>query len=312
MYLEHYGFREKPFSLAADTEYLYLGSQHKDALTLLTYGLSENSGVILMTGDAGTGKTSLIKYVMEKIDSLRTSKVVMVSNPLTMGDDLAEFLIQELKVDTEDAETAPLRHKALETHLYRMRRMRKRVLLAIDEAQCLSDGMLEQIRLLTNLQRNKELLIQVLLVGQNELKVRMQSPRLSSMIQRLSVACNLGPLSLRETAEYVHHRLKVAGLKKPAAIFAKEALKVARKASGGIPRAINQICDTALTYGYAEGVKGVDEALMYEVVKDRKKTGLPLGAACRGVLPATPETDLDSRLQSIEGAVKTLRRAVGV
>jgi general secretion pathway protein A len=289
MYFAFYGLKEKPFSLAASTKYLYLGERHQEALTLLGYGLAEDKGICLLTGMTGTGKSTLTRHLLQTSPMLRQSQIVLVNNPMTLGDDLARFLVQELRVEEPEQPSASRSYHLLEQHLGRLRLSRKRVLLAIDEAQCLGDDMLEQVRLLTNIQRDQEVLLQVLLVGQSSLRQRLRTPRFKAFVQRLGVACTLKPFTMKESVGYVLHRLKVAGAAKPETLFTKDALKLAHRASGGVPRVLNQICDTALTYGFAEEAKVIGEGLVLEVARDRRRSGLPVGRECREILGQAAE-----------------------
>lgn len=270
MYTEFYGFREKPFNIVPDPAFLYLSAKHRTALTYLEYGLMDGIGFMLLTGEIGTGKTTLIKRLLTEFGN--GLEVAVIFNTNVSSEELLELILEELELEL------PARGKAsyLETlnqFLVEKYAEGRRVLLIVDEAQNLSREALEEIRMLTNLHTDKEVLLQILLVGQPSLRTMLQAPSLTQLSQRIAVSYHLASLSLKETTEYIAHRLKVAGAKNEQ-LFALEAIEQIFRHAGGIPRTINILCDAALVYGYADELTTIDGQVIEHVVRDKQELGL--------------------------------------
>ena len=270
MYEEFYGFREKPFSIVPDPSFLYMSARHQTALTYLEYGLMDGIGFILLTGEIGTGKTTLIKRLLMQIG--RDHEVAVIFNTNVSAKQMLELILNELELEVPERDKADYLD-ALNEFLVNKHGSGQKVLLIVDEAQNLSQEALEEIRMLSNLQTDKEALLQILLVGQPGLRARLQHPSLAQLSQRIAVSCHLGPLSPEDSSAYIKHRLKVAGAKNEQ-LFSEEAMGRIFHYSGGIPRAINILCDAALVYGYADQLTSIDGEIIEHVVRDKQEFGL--------------------------------------
>lgn len=265
MYTEFYGFREKPFNLVPDPSFLYLSSKHRMALTHLEYGLMEGIGFVLLTGEIGTGKTTIISKLLSQCGN--DIEVAVIFNTNVSAEQLLELTIEEFGLEP------PKRGKVgylgtLNQFLISRYGQGRRVVLIVDEAQNLSQEALEEIRMISNLQSDKDSLLQIVLVGQPRLRVRLRHPSLAQLYQRIAVSYHLTSLSFDETKEYIAYRLGKAGGKNDQ-LFTAEAMKYIFRHSEGIPRTINMLCDAALLYGYADSLSTIDEKVIRQVVKDR-------------------------------------------
>lgn len=256
MYEDYYGFVEKPFSLTPDPKYLYRSESHANAFELLHYGIRRREGFIVVTGDIGTGKTTLCRAVLDGLD--RRIFTALVLNPFIAEDDLLRLVLQDFGVvSREEIKRGRLagisRQELIDTlndFLLSLLPLRATALLIVDEAQHLPPAVLEHLRMLSNLETDKEKLLQIILVGQRNLKDVLRSPELRQLDQRVSIRYELRPLDAEETAAYVRHRLIVAG--GGAVTFAPRALEAVHRCSGGIPRLINLVCDRALLAAYSQ------------------------------------------------------------
>ncbi len=311
MYTNHFGLKEKPFSLTANVKYLYMSEEHENAFTMLKYGIMQRAGFILMTGKTGSGKTLLINHLLRELNSFALSEVVLALNPFVIGDDLIGFMIDELELLVTEPGTQACQLRTLEKHLAQRRREKRNVLLIIDEAQVLSDRMLEEVRMLNNLQSGQDILLQVILVGQSELRDRIRAPEMRHLAQRINVACHIGDLAPQETKNYIEHRLKIAGRQKKGP-FDLSAIKAIYKESKGNPREVNLLCDTSLTYGFAEDAIAIDQAVIAEVVNDRKESGMVIksGAAQKRNNSAENGESISGRIAQMENTVKRLQHVV--
>jgi len=257
MYEDYYGFVEKPFSLTPDPRYLYRSESHANAFELLQYGIRRREGFIVVTGDIGTGKTTLCRALLDQLD--RKTFTALVLNPFISEDDLLRLILQDFGVvSREDMRRGRLagvsRQELIQTlndFLLSLLPLRAKALLIIDEAQNLPRPILEFIRMLSNLETDKEKLLQIVMVGQLNLKDVLRSPELRQLDQRVSIRYELRPLGAEETAAYVAHRLTIAG-GGAVVSFTPKALQSVYKYSGGIPRVINLLCDRALLAAYSE------------------------------------------------------------
>jgi general secretion pathway protein A len=256
MYEDYYGFVEKPFSLTPDPKYLYKSESHAHAFELLQYGIRRREGFIVVTGDIGTGKTTLCRAVLDQLD--RKVFTALVLNPFIAEDDLLRLILQDFGVvSREEIKRGRLagvsRQELIETlndFLLSLLPLRATALLIIDEAQNLPRPVLEHIRMLSNLETDKEKLLQIILVGQLNLKDVLRTPELRQLDQRVSIRYNLKPLTSEETAAYVAHRLTIAG--GSSVSFTPKALQHVHRITKGIPRLINLVCDRALLAAYSE------------------------------------------------------------
>ncbi|MBC6942442.1 MAG: AAA family ATPase [Xanthomonadales bacterium] len=261
MYLEYYGLREAPFSITPDPRYVFLSDRHRDALAHLLYGIGKggSGGFVQLTGEVGTGKTTLCRLLLEQLPE--NTRVALVLNPKLSPVELVEAVCEELKLDIAGkhgslkALTDTLNAFLLDAYAQGLR-----VVLIVDEAQNLSTESLEQVRLLTNLETPTQKLLQIILLGQPELRELLERPELRQLAQRITARYHLTPLDAAETEAYVRHRMAVAGCTRQP--FSRLGLKALYRRSGGIPRLINIIADRALMAGYAREQASLGERLV--------------------------------------------------
>lgn len=304
MYEKFYGLKEKPFKLIPNPQFLYLSKKHQNALTYLEYGLAEGSGFILLTGEIGSGKTTTIRHILNRLEG--DLEVAVISNTNVDSDELIHLVAHEFGVEGNFSNKA----KALDAifHYFISRYAQgKRVLLVIDEAQNLSIQALEEVRMLSNLQTDEQALLQIMLIGQPELRRKLQLPELTQLSQRVAVYYHLGALEREEIEEYLTFRLEKVGGKLD--IFAPSTFETIYAASGGIPRVINLICDTALVYGYAESVVQINDAIISQVIRDKEGFGL-ISSEKNGVVAesGSNSSDLQQKIYDFEQRFDTLRR----
>ncbi len=269
MYQSFYGFREKPFSLLPDSGFLYLSGKHRMALTLLEYGLMNQAGFTVISGGIGTGKTTLIRKLLNDIDP--SLKVGLISNTHQTFGDLLQWIALAYGLPHQGKDKVQLYQEFMDFIIHEYAQGRRTVLI-VDEAQNMPAEMLEELRMLSNVNADKDQVLQVILVGQRELRETLKRPDLVQFAQRIGVDYHLEPLDAEETSDYIRHRCKTAGGK--AKLFSDQACRLIHQHSGGVPRLINLLCDTALVYGYAEQRDRVDAALVEEVAKEKQKGGL--------------------------------------
>jgi type II secretory pathway predicted ATPase ExeA len=264
MYEQFYGLKTRPFELSPDPRFLLLTRGHREALSTLQYALSGRKGVALLVGDAGTGKTTLIHAALASQQPDRLT--VFLSNPALTRDEFFEFLADGFHMP--EAGSSKTRLLLSLTRLLRERQeMGGVAALIIDEAQCLSDALLEEVRLLANIETATEKLLSIILVGQPELAERLNQPSLRQIKQRVGLRCSLAPLDRAEAAAYIATRIQVAG-GECAGLFARSAIDMIYERSGGIPRTMSVICDNALVAGYALDRRPVDHDIVLEVCRD--------------------------------------------
>ena len=256
MYEAYYGFAEKPFSLTPDPKYLYRSQSHANAFELLQYAIQRREGFVVVTGDIGTGKTTICRALLEQID--RTTFTALVLNPFLSEEDLLKRILQDFGVVSREniragQLTGVTKQDLIETlydFLLGLIPLKANAVLIIDEAQNLPLPVLEQIRILSNLETDKEKLLQIILVGQLNLGTLLRSPELRQLDQRVSIRYQLEPLDRETVGAYVAHRLTIAG-GSAAVTFAPKALNLLHRLSGGVPRLINLICDRALLAAFS-------------------------------------------------------------
>lgn len=271
MYTQFFKFREKPFNLVPDPGFLFMSDRHEKALTFLEYGLSEKAGFIMLTGEIGMGKTTLIRHLLNQVDEQDTDVAVVfhtnVSGTVLLRQILSEF---EVKADP-DLDKASLLELLYQFLIDRYAKNRK-VFLIVDEAQNLSNSALEELRMLSNLQTDKELLIQIIIVGQPGLRDKIRSASLQQFAQRIAASFHLSPMTEEETYAYVRFRLERAGGNPD--LFTRDLLEKLFSVSGGIPRTINLLCDAVLVYAYADRVSEITKDLLEQVIEDKGGMGV--------------------------------------
>jgi general secretion pathway protein A len=265
MYEQFYGLKENPFDVTPDPQYIYLGENHREALSQLLYGVSKRKGFIVITGEVGTGKTTLIHYLLDKLNGNNHIKTAFLFNPRLTADDFLKYILEDLGVKIFGRSKGDYLHY-FHSYLLNAFKLDVRVVLIVDEAQKLNPELLEEIRLLSNLETSKSKLIQIILVGQPELNETLSKPEFRQLRQRINLRYHLQPLTENETKEYIEKRLRIGGAKEP--IFSEKAIKEIYRKSNGIPRLINILCDNSLLNGYALDQKIVDEKSVKEVAKD--------------------------------------------
>lgn len=263
MYKSFFGIKANPFSIAPDPHFLFMSDGHREALAHLRYGLGEGGGFVLLTGEVGTGKTTVCRCILEQVPE--DTNIAFVFNPKLTSQELLATICDELRIDYPETSGSKILIDRLNAYLLAAHGRGQRTVLIIDEAQNLSYEVLEQIRLLTNLETNQQRLLQIILLGQPELQDLLEQPQLRQLAQRIAARHHLMPLNLSETGAYIRHRLAVAGMEQ--SVFAPSALKEVFRASYGTPRMINLICDRALLGAYGKGVRRVDRALIREAAR---------------------------------------------
>lgn len=266
MYLSFYGLNEKPFSLTPDTKFLYLGKDCQDALNHLMYGIGEREGFMLLTGEVGTGKTMVLRTLLRSLG--QDIRSALVFNPMLEEAELLKSILEDFGIENGHGTKKELIDR-LNKFLLAEARQNRRGVLIIDEAQGLSDQVLEQIRLLSNLETEKSKLLHIILAGQVELEQKLESPFLRQLNQRISIRYRLLPLSRIDTEKYIHHRLLVAA-SNGHITFSAGALNEIFKYSQGIPRLVNLICDRVLLAGYTEQTRHLKKHLVKKAVKGIK------------------------------------------
>ncbi|MCP3673097.1 MAG: AAA family ATPase [Gammaproteobacteria bacterium] len=247
MYDKYFGLTDKPFSIAPDPRYLFMSEQHREALAHLVYGVGEGGGFVLLTGEVGTGKTTVCRCLLEQLP--KNTRIAFILNPKLSATELLANACDELHINY--SENPNLKHltDVLNEFLLKSHAAGLKIVLMIDEAQNLSSEVLEQIRLLTNLETNKEKLLQIILIGQPELKELLARHELRQLAQRITARYHLRPLTAEECESYILHRLEVSGFSD--SLFDKKAIKELFRRTGGIPRLINVLCDRAMLGAYA-------------------------------------------------------------
>jgi len=274
MYEAFYGLSQKPFLMRPDADYLYLSKGHQAALSMLEYVFMSQSGFAVITGEIGSGKTSLVRKLLQNSDSSLAVGVVNNTNVESYTEFL-QWILLAFDVDFAGAETsAPRLHKLLSEYLTQQHMQQRRPILIIDEAHNLGAEMIEQLRMLSNLNVDKMDLLQLVLVGQSRLRQTLADESLLPFVHRVAVDCHLEPLDLDETHAYIRHRLMVAGAQHE--IFTNGSIPSIWEASRGIPRIINLLCDTALLFGFAEQLSTIGDDLIHDVINDKRQSLSPI------------------------------------
>ena len=263
MYIKFFRLNQAPFSIAPDPRYLYMSDSHREALAHLLYGVNIGGGFVLLTGEIGTGKTTVCRCFLEQIPD--NCNVAYIFNPKLTVPELLQTICEEFRIELANDGRSPLTAKhsvdALNNFLLAAHAEGKNNVLVIDEAQNLSEEVLEQLRLLTNLETNERKLLQIILIGQPELRDILSDPRLEQLAQRVIAHFHLGPLSVKETANYIIHRLSVAGLSSSPP-FSRRSVQQIYERTNGVPRRINLLCDRALLGAYTENKMKVNSDIV--------------------------------------------------
>jgi len=275
MYTSHYKLRENPFSLTPDPKYLFLSRQHREALNHLIYGIKEKKGFIVVTGGIGTGKTTLSRALLSGMDP--SVETALIFNSYLSDMELLEVINQEFRIPLTGVERTKRRYiDALNAFLLANHRAEKNAVVLIDEAQNLSRNVLEQIRMLSNLETETEKLLQIVLVGQPELRDLLVQPSLRQLNERISVRYHLDALLEEDVPDYIVHRLTVAG-NAGTLSFAEDAFGKIYDFSRGNPRRINILCDRALLIAYTGNQLGIDSKIVKLAIKDLKSSDVKKG-----------------------------------
>ena len=270
MYEAFYGLKEKAFNLNPDPEYFYMSREHENAYVHLEYAIRESKGFAVITGEVGSGKTTLINYLLYKLEL--DINIGLITNTNIPASQFLKAICREFEIDVDVGDKVDIMD-VFQDFLLDKYALNERVILIIDEAQNISPEAIEEIRMLSNLEAEKSHLIQIVLIGQPELKYKLQRSDLKQFAQRVSTHYHINGLNKDEVNNYLRYRLKV-GEAKNLDIFKEDAIELIYQHSLGIPRIINVICDTALVYGYADGIKIVDKNLVETVIKEREESGI--------------------------------------
>src|SRR5947207_517812 len=281
MYERYYGLRQRPFSLTSNPRYLLLTPSHAEALSSLQYGLATRIGIIVLLGESGTGKTTVLRAALGS--QTTGHHFVWMNNPLLSRSDFFQHLAQGFGLSSEAAASKTQFLLELTRTLEERVRHGRHTSLIVDEAHALPRELLEEIRLLANIETDEEKLLPVVLAGQPELGQQLNQPDLRQLKQRVALRCSLRQLKLRETADYIAGRIAIAG-GEAARLFTGEAVKLIHQYSGGVPRTISVVCDNALVAGYAAEERPVDVGTVHEVCGDLDLT-MTEPAGDRGAQP---------------------------
>jgi general secretion pathway protein A len=307
MYEAYYGLRERPFDITPNPRFLLLTARHKEALSTLRFGLEARKGVMLLTGEAGTGKTTLLRAVFGAAGA--DVWPVCLTNPRLTRNEFFELLTGGFELGDKAGLSKARFVRDFEGALRDRHKAGLQSVLIVDEAQSLSDDLLEEVRLLANIETEQAKLLTIILAGQSTLSERISTPALRQLKQRIALRCALIPLQLGETAAFVAGRVRIAG-GEPARIFSRNAVQLVHEASGGIPRSINIICDNALLSGFAAGQQPVCRGLVAEVCRDldlladESHTGLEDLAEPGSLIP---QLQVEGGARSFESDIDLLR-----
>jgi general secretion pathway protein A len=311
MYESFYGFKEKPFDLHPDPDYLYMSQVHENTYVHLEYAILENKGFVVVTGEIGSGKTTLINYLLNKIG--RDIHVGLINNTNIRPDEFFKMICHEFELDPKTDDKAGL-IDIFSGYLIDKYAAGERVVLIIDEAQNLTKDTMEEIRMLSNIETEKHHLIQIILVGQPELRFKLQQSDLKQFAQRVTVHCHLTGLEKDEVKEYINHRLEIGGGNR-FDLFDEEAIEAIAAYSRGIPRLINVLCDSALVYGFADELPTIGWDVLDSVYEELKSLGTftdydaKLSAhpkSTKAIAAGPPVSAPDFRMDLLEGKVQLL------
>ena len=308
MYEKFYSFNEKPFQIVPNPAYLYSSEKHNKALTYVEYGLRQNIGFILLSGEVGSGKTMLIQYILTGLDP--GADVALISNTNISPGQLLVMILNEFELPSENINKAAALN-LLNQFLIKRYGERRQVLLIIDEAQHLSPEALEEVRMLSNLHSDDQPLLQILIVGQPELVAKLKRPALRQFAQRIAVSFHLTGLDREDTGKYIAFRLQKAGGRPD--LFTEHAVDRVFELSGGIPRSINLVCQAALVYGFADEASTISQDIVKQIAEDKVGVGPGLNSNGDDVSETADtageaSTGVLQQLQKMEGEIQALRR----
>jgi general secretion pathway protein A len=269
MYENYYGLREKPFSILPDPDLIYWGRTHRMAFSMLEFGVLNNAQFTVITGEIGSGKTTLVRHLLKKLNS-RMTNIGLVSNTPKAREELLQSIMLGLNLSCEGS--TPVLLKSFQDFLYTQHAKGRRTIIIVDEAQNLGEDALEGLRMLSNINVDKTQYLQLILVGQPQLKDMLCRPQLLQFAQRVSSDYHLKPLAQDEVAQYIGFRLGAVGASED--LFSSEACEMIAEASYGIPRMINILCDTALVYGFSTQSERITSKLIKEVIEDKRNFGI--------------------------------------
>jgi len=264
VYLEYYGLKEPPFDITPNPRFLFYSAKHREAFNHLLYGIRQRKGFVQLTGEVGAGKTTLCRALLEQLDGQYSTALIL--NPALNTDQLMRAIATEFGLNARGLDRLEAL-EAINQHLLHLAGQHKDAVLIVDEAQDLTDELLEEMRLLSNLETDDRKLLQIVLMGQPELRARLNNPRLRQLRQRITVRYHLLPLSRFEVAQYVQHRLEVSGAQ-GAPYFTQPALWRVHQYSGGIPRLVNAVCDKALLAGYVQQTERIDYHMIGRAIRE--------------------------------------------
>lgn len=268
MYTKFYGLKEAPFNLTPNPRFYYSSAKHMEALSTLLYTISERKGFVVVSGDIGSGKTTICRTLLSKLNS--KVKTALITNTRMSVKDLLMCILEEFEIDFKPGSKSKL-HSQLNAYLIDQLRRDNNVVLIIDEAQNLSAAVLEEVRMLSNLETESEKLIQIVLMGQPELKQKLALPKLEQLCQRIAAFYHLTPFNKEDSVKYIKHRLSIAS-ESDRDYFSDEAMDSIYEYSRGVPRLINQICDSALLTGYIKEAQKIDKDIVEEVIQEAPMT----------------------------------------
>ena len=270
MYEEFYGFNKKPFTLVSDAEFLYMGKTHSTAFAMLEYGVLSQAGFTVITGEVGSGKTTLIKHLLGQLTDEEV-KVGLINNTRRNMGELLPWVLNAFNLDYREQNPVAL-YDSFSKFLGEQHEKRQRTVLIIDEAQNLDAQVLEELRMLSNLNATNDQFLQMILVGQPELRTTLSSPEMMQFAQRVVADYHIAALTVQESIAYIKHRLIQAGATQD--VFTPHAYVLIHAASRGVPRLINILCDTILSFAYGDDIYMIDEDYVRDVLRERSEGGL--------------------------------------
>lgn len=301
MYAEHYNLSGRPFQLSPDHRFFYRSRSHNKALAYLSFGLNEREGFIVITGDVGAGKTTLVGHLMSQINREHYVSANVVTTQLE-ADDALRMVASAFGIDFEERNKATLLRR-IERFLLDQHELGKHVLLVVDEAQNMSPSALEELRMLSNFQADGKSLIQCFLLGQPQFRAIMAHPAMEQLRQRVIASCHLEPMDIEETRSYIEHRLRMVGWDNNP-VFTDDAFDMIQVHSGGVPRRINTLCGRLLLYGSLENLDEIDGDVVFEVVSELADEGTQHSST------AIPETDFEEIMLPSGRIVKGLTESM--
>ena len=304
MYQRFFRLRESPFNVNPDPRYLFLTGQMQEALAGLIYGIQNRKGFILLTGEVGTGKTTLINRLLDWLRGQRVATAYIFNSRLDVSN-LFDFVMADFEIPCESREKSQVLLRLNQWLLERYRAGETAVLI-VDESQNLSSDVLEEIRLLTNLETSTEKLLQIVLAGQPELEEKLKMPSLRQLRQRITLRCRTAPLSLEETFGYVAERLRIAGANGEP-IFSKEAIQTVHLYSQGIPRVVNLLCEHSMINAYVDGVRPIPAHMVEEVAREFQLD--EIAPIVSGALSSTAQSaNTQTLLENLDELLERLRQ----